>query len=1242
MGLGKPMSLWKMQETSGTTVSDFIGANIGTATSGNARRFNGTNDGVSFNNPIVPVGAKTIKFKFRRNGSPSANGYVMDNAGYPYYYGFSVLLDTSGKLSFMVYNGTSINLSTPTSVCDNKWHEIMFTWDGTTNPNMAKLFVDDMVNPVATKTANATEIAASINNFRIGSNATNAQFAGFDIDDLQITNGYMGAGTVVAWWKMDDSAAYTMVDSSSNAWTPSITGTTVITDTNIPIVSDGAGGYCRRFNGRSDRITFTSQVLPLGAKSIKFDIRIPSAPTSAQTILSNAEGSTENGTWIGVTATGAIQLISYQGNSSSTRFNITTKKTIADNQWHTVLLNWDGTTNINGVKVFIDDMVNPDSQATAASTETTAATRNLMIGANNTLVQFFQGDLKNIQINVGSGNEQTNPSKMQIGDFIAASYTAASGAFGSFSGLGISPTSFIPPASSATPNGGFYLIYVGDDFLGRKILVADRNVQQNISWDTLNTAGVASGSGLPTNFHKITNECINGSSIRSSDKSSSFPISNAFDGDTSTYWYGGESYPSGVSYIGYDFINPKTISFIYLFQHTSAAYAVTSVKIQVSNDNITWNTLTTVSVLPGANNIFFNNNTPYRYWRILANSNTSTSGNSWGVAEVSMYEGQNFANMNFTTRLLTGGTSSSDTDNEWDNFIVKSSLGGTITPGDNNVWNWSNIWSWTSTVTNSVFREVRGNSAVGNYSTYNTSATSNAFRPVILVEILTSKKYLFQDGNDIKKYVPASTPSGTLCTGGTAIGGGSTDGSTPDLAFDASTSTSYNPKDSLGAWVGYQFTSPVTLTSASITANMGSYGSYFHTALDYYDNVSASWKQAGITYNSNAPGNSTSLTQTITATVTASSTQWRIRIVTSSNNGTHILYDAKMYGSISSGWNTVGQAPATQAMFDTNGMTDLSIIDKNAIAALVSNQPKLLAWTNGPAFTSGYMTAVPNGQLIFQDGDIDVTRMKTLTISGSNIKMIVSADKGITWKTFDGTKWNTISADAATVKIKGMSISDVNGLTTDQWNALLNNSTKLRFAYYLEQTSSSDVVNVNKIDISYLPTATVTPTLDSIKVSYEELTIEGRMQDLEQVNAINMAKLEFKSNSLMLSNKYELHDMVIDTFESSDTVETNTTSAVYDAVHKQFVYDTSASAPLIQEVNFPVEALPSYRHKFILNVDHEGNIQYQYSLDAGTNWFDISPFMIIDLTGKSGTNLKIKVKLLDSTAKLKGIAFLWA
>lgn len=201
-----------------------------------------------------------------------------------------------------------------------------------------------------------------------------------------------------------------------------------------------------------------------------------------------------------------------------------------------------------------------------------------------------------------------------IGDMISSRYTAlTSGQVGIFSELGTTLAALIPGASSATPNGSFYWVYIGKDYLGRKKFIADRNIQHSISWDVLNSNGICSEKSIDLGL---------GLSIRS------------------------------------------------------------------------------------------------------------------------------------TIRLLIGGNSAIDIDNEWDKIIVNSTLKGVITAGDNNIWNWLGISSWTnSTGTTSANRIFRGNSVVGttNAPTGTVSSTLNStlgFRPVLLVETLQLDKFLLKKDNN--------------------------------------------------------------------------------------------------------------------------------------------------------------------------------------------------------------------------------------------------------------------------------------------------------------------------------------------------------------------------------------------------------------------------------------------------------------------------------------------------------------
>ncbi|ASA22785.1 discoidin domain-containing protein [Paenibacillus donghaensis] len=221
-------------------------------------------------------------------------------------------------------------------------------------------------------------------------------------------------------------------------------------------------------------------------------------------------------------------------------------------------------------------------------------------------------------------DEVTEIKDLAVGKRIRCHYQASSGSVGTFSGLGKETSDFIPAASSATPNGDFYWIMV-EDWNKNKILVADRNVQHSISWDALNTVGVASGSGLPIKIEGVQNSI--------------------------------------------------------------------------------------------------------------------------------------FA----TLRLLTGGVSVSDKDNEWEKYIANFTLNGVA--GDNNVWNWQGIFSWTSTTISgtNTNRVRRGTTTVATHASGQSGAggvgQGVGFRPVLIIESKAQYKSIIKYDNKYKKWVEGGTPA---------------------------------------------------------------------------------------------------------------------------------------------------------------------------------------------------------------------------------------------------------------------------------------------------------------------------------------------------------------------------------------------------------------------------------------------------------------------------------------------------
>lgn len=378
-------------------------------------------------------------------------------------------------------------------------------------------------------------------------------------------------------------------------------------------------------------------------------------------------------------------------------------------------------------------------------------------------------------------DEVTNISSLQIGKRIRCHYQAsASNTVGTFSGLGKETADFIPTTGSVPlPNGDFYFILV-DDWNGDFRLIADRNVQSLISWDSINKEGMV--YGVPTRLQReLSLSELNGTPFASSSADGTRTVEKAFDGvvaSSTAYWYSDAA--GSVQWVGYDFgaENEKVISRIGLsgFSHTYN-YSPKNFIIQGSNDNISWIDLRSVSdsgVSAGVISAFdFNNENAFRYYRIYVTEayRTATVGVvNTGLAEFKFWESDPILTTKpISIRLLTGGISTIDKDNEWDKYIVNSTLDGTIIAGDNNVWNWSGAASWTSTTNNAGSTQRTGQGGLNgvgasgyNPTSYATLATATGFRPMIMLPNMLMIKHFLKIDGEYKTYELGSSTWKTI------------------------------------------------------------------------------------------------------------------------------------------------------------------------------------------------------------------------------------------------------------------------------------------------------------------------------------------------------------------------------------------------------------------------------------------------------------------------------------------------
>lgn len=368
-------------------------------------------------------------------------------------------------------------------------------------------------------------------------------------------------------------------------------------------------------------------------------------------------------------------------------------------------------------------------------------------------------------------DEVTDPFDLAVGKRIRCNYKSSPGQLGMFSGLGQETKDFIPSESSAAPDGDFYFICVDRDHLGRWKLIADRNIQHSISWDTLNNGGVASGRGVPIKFSAIpalsSDTGENGKVISSGYYHGAYPYYawKAFDKDNSNNQSSRWAISGRTGYIGYEFNEPITINSYSLMTINSTGVSDWKTGMpkkwdfEASNDGADWIVLDSrANITDWLSHIemrfTFNNKNEYKMYRLNIKENNGSSYTT--IFEIEMYERKNWSS---SIRLLTGGISSSDKDNEWDKYIVNSTLNNTIIAGDNNVWNWNvavNTWTSTTISGTPANRVVRGyTNDISNYgsnpSGITAATTPKGFRPVLLLNAIVNKSFILFNG-EYKKW----------------------------------------------------------------------------------------------------------------------------------------------------------------------------------------------------------------------------------------------------------------------------------------------------------------------------------------------------------------------------------------------------------------------------------------------------------------------------------------------------------
>jgi len=274
----------------------------------------------------------------------------------------------------------------------------------------------------------------------------------------------------------------------------------------------------------------------------------------------------------------------------------------------------------------------------------------------------------------------------------------------------------------------------------------------------------------------------------------------------------------------------------------------------------------------------------------------------------------------------------------------------------------------------------------------------------------------------------------------------------------------------------------------------------------------------------------------------------------------------------------------------------------------------------------------PHAQLIMQESDIHlISNIESFSMEGEGVQVLLSKDSGKSWQSYKDGIWMDVNESIEEAKEYGMTLEELNSLSIQELNNYLDESSTLRFAYYLNNKYIDDVSYIKNIHIATEEVASTTPSIQEIKIDYDELTIEGRLKELEELNAINLNKLNFKANTIMNSKKYNLHDLVIDTLEDTSNIESAT--SVYSQATKK--YQQKGNVILNkEEVSVSPESL-------YVSVEGTDDLSISYRLNNSSDWMSIEKDKVINLDKKDIKSIQIQITLPISSSSLEAIAYGW-
>lgn len=178
--------------------------------------------------------------------------------------------------------------------------------------------------------------------------------------------------------------------------------------------------------------------------------------------------------------------------------------------------------------------------------------------------------------------------------------------------------------------------------------------------------------------------------------------------------------------------------------------------------------------------------------------------------------------------------------------------------------------------------------------------------------------------------------------------------------------------------------------------------------------------------------------------------------------------DGKVYVEDSGALVEIGAQPVTEEMFLTYGNTSLN-------TTLIQETSHISVYFNAYQETANsyQLNAIATyvGKTVTQMEDFDTPTISKIIVTASSLPtdatflMLFSVDSGTTWWSHASNAWVQSTLDD--ISTSGMTQSGTGALTATQWTALLGSNTTLRIAYYLEQATAANKIQIEQTRVNF-------------------------------------------------------------------------------------------------------------------------------------------------------------------------------